>query len=158
MCQLWALHVLTKRQFFYIYSNIWVMFLFSFEKYLLFSRDETPTVEQTQAFVDVCETFIRRNPLHAIGRLWLCLDFCLQKSVGLNHGQGMPVTLFTEWVPANICGALLIFVSNFLMKYLLNPSVFDTPSPPLDSIWAMMIVYMGIRKENNQNCSALYCV
>ena len=45
--------------------------------YVLFSRDETPTVEQTQAFVDVCETFIRRNPLHAIGRLLLWLEFCL---------------------------------------------------------------------------------
>jgi len=26
-------------------------------------------VEQTRAFVDLCETFIRRNPLQAIGTL-----------------------------------------------------------------------------------------
>jgi len=38
-------------------------------------RDETPTVEQTQAFVDICETFIRRNPLQAIGKASLQLDF-----------------------------------------------------------------------------------
>lgn len=35
----------------------------------LFRRDETPTAEQTRAFVDLCETFIRRNPLQAIGTL-----------------------------------------------------------------------------------------
>ena len=45
--------------------------------FFLCSRDETPTVEQTQAFVDVCETFIRRNPLHVIGRLSLWIDFLL---------------------------------------------------------------------------------
>jgi mRNA-capping enzyme len=30
-------------------------------------RDETPTVEQTQAFVDLCDAFLRRNPLSVIG-------------------------------------------------------------------------------------------
>jgi len=45
---------------------------------VLLRRDETPTVEQTQAFVDVCETFIRRNPLQAIG--WLLLAFMFTKT------------------------------------------------------------------------------
>ena len=53
--------------------NVWCIFHCLLSKTLsaatcvLYSRDETPTVEQTQAFVDVCETFIRRNPLQAIG-------------------------------------------------------------------------------------------
>lgn len=42
---------------------------FAFWVTFLCRRSETPTVEQTQAFVNLCERFIHQKPLEVIGKI-----------------------------------------------------------------------------------------
>ena len=51
--------------------KVFVIFLFPF-----FRHGETPSDEQVNAFVEICDAFIRKNPLEIIGRSML--SFCKQ--------------------------------------------------------------------------------
>lgn len=100
----------------HVIFNVKKCFHFLFLKYLdfvSFSRDETPTAEQTQAFVNVCETFIRRNPLHAIGKLSSRLYFCLQ----LNKYDGLDHRSLNHSIPVHVpsCTELdLVYIDDVL--------------------------------------------
>lgn len=66
-----------ERTLYLDYANASLMNIYVF--CLSYSHGETPSKEQTQTFINVCHSFISRNPLSMIGRL--------------HHAQRIPLRL-----------------------------------------------------------------